>query len=1404
MANAKQLLGLLVVVLCTGVASAQGAAPLPPSEVAAIFSIRQKWLGNPVVYTWNGQDPCNLWNGVVCFQDPFTGSNNIVGLSLANANVPGPIPPEVGNFSRLNSLVLTNNRFTGTIPPELSSLFYLKKMLLNNNQLTGGIPREFGLLPGLTILNIDNNQLTEPLPVEVFTITELRQFSVENNQLSGSIPGQLLGAINLQALNLKSNRLNGSIPTLLGNLTQLQSIDLSSNSLTGTIPASLGNLQTLTFLSLANNRLSGQIPLALANVLSLQSLWLFNNTLTGTIPSQLQFVPDFRAFGNRLTAPAPASAPSPGQLLPGAPAAVCSPGTSVACACPQDAGGVANTGLQYCNGNGSARSSCICQPQQCRTCPLGQTARPVPAGAACPSECLTPLVVLLRIVNLTMADFDNATATQFRSVLAQQLSLSLDQVALLQIAPGSVIATVGFLPPSNANATSLDPQISSRIATALLSQSVNLGAAFTPYQTLTVLPTVDTTTPGPTPIPAAPVVVRVNQTNWPWVVALLVLSIALLIGVCAIVAWCFLTGRCAPPARHGPSPPHSRRFQPLLTNDPDSLALRGASQKTSRALAVRPPLMPYVDMPPSRSRSHSSNPLLEQRYSEPRSGPVSGAKRLVEAEREPHSWSPAGVNEPPQRANVGKSLFQEGIRRTGEEVAFEPPIRKVPVKITSFPPPEAPGRPTTDLAVPASIGMTQLGGQLAGPSFLNQPAMRPAVTTPPESAVLSNVGAKEIPLAVLQTATDNFSEANWVGTGGFGLVYRGVLPVSQCPEKVRGKKPTQDLEVAVKVLDVDTTLSDQRFKTQMELLGRLKHKYLVELIGYCMEGNVRMLVYEFMAFGSLADHLHGPRPGQPQFHHLVELTWRQRMRIAYGSARGLNYLHTPEAPAGSSPLVSPFPGRKKKPIVVHRDLSTSNILLDDNMQVRVVDFGLAPLMLTSPSEAGDSAGKRRDADETPTPSEVATPAHRSALASPGMRSGAASEGYASPASPSVGWTSPKSDVFAFGIVLLELITGSPPLDETRSESQQHIIAWAKPHLANRETLTEIVDPKLGNRAPLVELYQVAAVISMCIQPDETVRPPMSTVVQMLAPLSEAPDPDAPSESGRPESGWSGSSGTGTDRGAESSGSFRSRGFGRGTDFGSGRGGGPFPPGGGGPFPPGAGGGVVRPLIMTRPAGYQEYVTPENAEGLHPVHMSPEIRPADRPTNLWSVRMPEYRIPVEVLEQVARSRDARAEKEKEPWFRRERKGKPRPPSNSSSESSSSDRTDQLTPDSVLRGSWSRPPQRKHGSHQQGSQNPAPVGPIADVSRAHTSVSMTFAPESEPSTDFDGRERLLDDVPEDSGGFVDQPRGNRTVGTPPGSHSPGSRSRGDESPGKRKRGPENSADRRARVRSKSQGS
>jgi hypothetical protein len=297
---------------------------------------------------------------------------------------------------------------------------------------------------------------------------------------------------------------------------------------------------------------------------------------------------------------------------------------------------------------------------ECRTCPLGQTVRPVSASDTCPNECLTPLVVLVRIVNLTMADFDNSTATLFRSTLAKQLDLNLDQVShvsfcihsgvnlesasrlciskgesrrsldrfttvhvsfelrlrqckifhfnasqqillllhgvqlpgnsamscdtllrpgpfiqpivaccvpfwystqkttpsllpfntfsdltplprcqvgLLQIAPGSVIATVAFLPPSGSNATALDPQSSLRIATALLSQSLDLGPPFSPYQTLTVLPTGQSAPPTPTATPAAPapVVVKVKDTSWPWVVSLLVLSIAVLVAVLGVV-----------------------------------------------------------------------------------------------------------------------------------------------------------------------------------------------------------------------------------------------------------------------------------------------------------------------------------------------------------------------------------------------------------------------------------------------------------------------------------------------------------------------------------------------------------------------------------------------------------------------------------------------------------------------------------------------------------------------------------------------------------------------------------------------------------------------------------------------------------------------------------------------------
>ncbi|CAI5460751.1 unnamed protein product [Closterium sp. Yama58-4] len=163
---------------------------------------------------------------------------------------------------------------------------------------------------------------------------------------------------------------------------------------------------------------------------------------------------------------------------------------------------------------------------------------------------------------------------------------------------------------------------------------------------------------------------------------------------------------------------------------------------------------------------------------------------------------------------------------------------------------------------------------------------------------------------LLQLATENFNEANVLGQGGFGKVYYGVLPVH--PAQV----------VAVKVLKQGGgEQGDEEFVTELELLSRLEHKHLVKLMGYCMRKNQRLLVYEFLPNGSLADHLHGKKVRQNG-----PLSWEKRLKIAVGSARGLRYLHS------------------QRPQVLHRDVKAPNILITDSYVAKVADFGCAKLI----------------------------------------------------------------------------------------------------------------------------------------------------------------------------------------------------------------------------------------------------------------------------------------------------------------------------------------------------------------------------------------------------------------------------------------------------------------------------
>lgn len=253
----------------------------------------------------------------------------------------------------------------------------------------------------------------------------------------------------------------------------------------------------------------------------------------------------------------------------------------------------------------------------------------------------------------------------------------------------------------------------------------------------------------------------------------------------------------------------------------------------------------------------------------------------------------------------------------------------------------------------------------------------------------------------------------------------------------------EGVEVAVKVLKRVDQRGGREFLSEVEMLSRLHHRNLVKLIGICTEDNARCLVYELVPNGSLESHLHGVDKGS------APLDWVARMKIALGAARGLAYLHEDSSPR-----------------VIHRDFKASNILLEHDFTPKVSDFGLARAAL-------DEGNKSISTHVMGT------------------------FGYLAPEYAMTGHLLVKSDVYSYGVVLLELLTGRKPVDLSQPPAQENLVAWARPLLTSKEGLEAVIDPAIKSNVSLDSVAKVAAIASMCVQAEVTHRPFMGEVVQAL-------------------------------------------------------------------------------------------------------------------------------------------------------------------------------------------------------------------------------------------------------------------------------------------------------------------
>ncbi|XP_052181506.1 tyrosine-sulfated glycopeptide receptor 1-like isoform X4 [Diospyros lotus] len=286
---------------------------------------------------------------------------------------------------------------------------------------------------------------------------------------------------------------------------------------------------------------------------------------------------------------------------------------------------------------------------------------------------------------------------------------------------------------------------------------------------------------------------------------------------------------------------------------------------------------------------------------------------------------------------------------------------------------------------------------------------------------------KNITIAEVLKATDNFNQANIIGCGGFGLVYKATL--------ANGSK------LAIKKLSGEMGLMEREFKAEVEALSTAHHKNLVSLQGYCVHDGSRLLIYSYMENGSLDYWLHEKADGAAQ------LDWPTRLKIAQGAGYGLAYMH-----------------QICEPHIVHRDIKSSNILLDDKFEAHVADFGLSRLIL-------------------PYHTHVTTEL-------------VGTLGYIPPEYGQAWIATLRGDIYSFGVVMLELLTGKRPMEVFRPKVSRELVVWVQ-QMRSEGKPEEVFDPLLRGKGFEEEMLQVLDVACMCVNRNPLKRPTITEVVDWL-------------------------------------------------------------------------------------------------------------------------------------------------------------------------------------------------------------------------------------------------------------------------------------------------------------------